>query len=154
MSELPASLSVPRRLAARLPVSLFAPRAWFVAYAAWLALLFLLSSLPGTDAPRFPTHTDKVAHFLYFAAGGFTLATALSLRRPALGRAALPAFTLAAGALVGLLDEWHQTFTDFRNGLDPGDWIADVLGSSAGLVASGVTLRWLRTQGTAPSPPS
>lgn len=36
------------------------------------------------------------------------------------------------GGLVGIIDEYHQTFTPGRTGNDLGDWIADILGSIAG----------------------
>lgn len=142
-----------QRLAARIPDRAFTPRFWIYAYVAWFALLFILSSTSGSGGPDFPTHTDKVAHFLYFAAGGAALGAVGLLRNPPLGRPALVVGTLAAGALVGLFDEWHQTFTPNRTGLDSGDWIADFLGTSAGLAFAVVAFRCLRANGLS-LPPS
>jgi len=153
MSESQSSPSAARLAVARLPALVFAAPFWFAAYAAWFALLFLLSSLPGGGGPDFPTHTDKVAHFLYFAGGGFALATALRLRSSKFPAAAVVALVLVAGALVGAFDEWHQTFTESRAGLDLGDWIADLLGTLAGIFAAFAALRWLRAH-DANRPPS
>lgn len=35
-------------------------------------------------------------------------------------------------ALIGALDEYHQSFTPGRSGNDPFDWLADLLGAIAG----------------------
>ena len=39
---------------------------------------------------------------------------------------------IIAIALTGCLDEYHQSFTPGRSGNDPYDWLADVLGATAG----------------------
>ena len=39
-------------------------------------------------------------------------------------------------ALIGALDEWHQTSTLGRQGGDPFDWLADVAGSTFGAAFS------------------
>ena len=74
---------------------------------------------------------DKLEHAAYFAAGGVCLAMALALRSsagPSWWRIA--GLVLLAGAGVGWFDEWHQTFTPGRSGLDVYDWIADLTGSA------------------------
>ncbi|MEY3896711.1 MAG: hypothetical protein RLZZ214_2231 [Verrucomicrobiota bacterium] len=38
-------------------------------------------------------------------------------------------------ALIGALDEYHQSFTPGRSGNDPFDWLADLLGATAGAFA-------------------
>lgn len=35
-------------------------------------------------------------------------------------------------AIAGWIDEWHQSFTPMRNGMDPWDWLADIFGGTAG----------------------
>ena len=35
-------------------------------------------------------------------------------------------------AMVGVLDEWHQSWIPERSGNDFGDWLADVAGALAG----------------------
>jgi VanZ family protein len=85
--------------------------------------------------PLFP-HFDKLAHFSYFSAGGFLFIGWLLHRNPKnpswkliLGT------TILAMAVLGGLDEWHQTFTPGRNGNDSWDWLADLLGGSSGALA-------------------
>lgn len=34
--------------------------------------------------------------------------------------------------IVGILDEYHQSFTPGRSGNDPYDWLADVVGGMVG----------------------
>jgi VanZ family protein len=103
-----------------------------VLLAVWGAGLFLVSSLPGNDVslPPFP-FADKIAHFVYFAAGGFLFAWLLRVFLPGPSRRLL-AGTVIVFAAVGALDEIHQLFTPGRMGADPGDWLADVLGAAAG----------------------
>jgi VanZ family protein len=35
-------------------------------------------------------------------------------------------------SLIGILDEYHQSFFANRTGNDPGDWLADTLGALCG----------------------
>ena len=116
-----------------------------VLLAAWLAGLWLLSSLPGNDVklPAFP-HADKAAHFVYFFAGGFLVCWILRqvTAWPRLKVAVLAGLLIG---MVGAADEFHQTFTPGRSGADHGDWIADVSGGLAGawvfLVFYGIVTR-------------
>lgn len=98
-------------------------------------VLFLLSSIPGTDAgPGFP-FVDKVAHCALYAVLGATLANGRS-------RAPSPvphALLLAIGALYGISDEWHQSWVPGRDP-DPADWLADVVGLALGY---GTTMSFL-----------
>jgi VanZ family protein len=59
----------------------------------------------------------------------------------------LALITLLAGAAVGWFDEWHQSFTPGRKGLDVYDWMADVLGSLAAVPLARLGLRWLALRG-------
>jgi VanZ family protein len=113
-------------------LSFFHPVIPAVLFVAWLAGLWLLSSLPGGDVPM-PSFTfaDKIAHFGFFLGGGFLLTWLL---RPLVNwpawRVALAAFALMA--VVGAVDELHQTWTPGRSGGDRGDWVADVAGGLSG----------------------
>jgi VanZ family protein len=111
------------------------PRLWLFAVFLWAATLFLLSSLsavPHVDGPEIP-HLDKVMHFGYFMGGAFLFTTHILLKH---GPAARPTvrilFPILLFAVIGALDEYHQTFTPGRSGNDPFDWLADVLGAAAG----------------------
>jgi VanZ family protein len=109
------------------------PAPWFSALAFWIGLLWLLSSIPGANRGPEIDHIDKVAHFGYFFGGGLLFAGCLlSLSRKAPDWRKIIGFTVLAMAIIGFLDEWHQTFTPGRSGADPWDWLADLLGGTAG----------------------
>ena len=125
-------------------------RTWFVMWLVWFMVLCILSSMSHPGPHIDVAGIDKVEHTIYFAAGGTFLLLALALR----GRSAAAALTgtswrklalvvLIAGAAVGWLDEWHQSFTPGRNGLDFYDWIADITGSLAALPLARLFLRRL-----------
>ncbi len=132
------------------PSRLSRARVWAVLWVLWFVLLTILSSLskpgPNIDVVGF----DKVVHTAFFAAGGTALTLAVVLR----GKSAHQALTttawgrismliLGTGAAVGGLDEWHQTFTPGRSGLDIYDWLADCLGSLLAVPLAWLILRWL-----------
>lgn len=103
-----------------------------VLLAAWIGGLWLLSSLPG-DEVRLPsfTYADKITHFGYFLGGGFLVAWLLRrLVKWTAWQVALVALALIA--IIGAVDELHQTWTPGRSGGDLGDWLADVSGGFAG----------------------
>lgn len=112
------------------------PHFWLAALILWATSLFVLSAMNrtipdgGTEIP----HIDKVLHFGYFFGGGIILTTWLLLKKgiatPLAYRVLLPILVFA---IIGALDEYHQTFTPGRSGNDPFDWLADLLGSSTGV---------------------
>jgi VanZ family protein len=110
------------------------PGFWLAAFLLWFGVLWGLSSfrIPSEGDPLIP-HFDKIAHFGYFFGGSGLLSAWLFRRDPAqpnwwkiIGTSVLVI------ALVGALDEFHQSFTPGRSGNDPGDWAADLLGGMAG----------------------
>ncbi|MDP4624249.1 MAG: VanZ family protein [Akkermansiaceae bacterium] len=112
------------------------PRLWLTAFFFWAATLYILSSFSKTmpeGGPEIP-HIDKVLHFGYFLGGGIMLATHILLKKgttaPFFVRIIIP---IALLAIIGALDEYHQTFTPGRSGNDPFDWLADVLGAATGV---------------------
>lgn len=108
-----------------------APHLWLAVFLLWAATLYLLSSF----SPNLPKEgaeipfLDKIAHFTYFFGGGILLTTLLLLKSGKKHHLILPVIILA---IIGALDEFHQTFTPGRTGNDPFDWLADLLGASAG----------------------
>jgi VanZ family protein len=119
---------------ARLPRN---PKFWLGAFLLWFAVLWTFSSFPGQGGFAPPIdHFDKVVHFGYFFFGGGLLSAWLFRLRPDQPdwKAILPT-TILAIALIGGLDEYHQTFTPGRSGNDPYDWLADALGAVAGAFA-------------------
>jgi VanZ family protein len=108
-----------------------------ILFGLWILSLWILSSLPGEDLqlPSFPG-ADKVVHFLYFSVGGFLLAWLLG-RTLSWERWKITGSVLAAIALIGAMDEFHQLHTVHRTGADPLDWIADCAGGFLGAVVIG-----------------
>ena len=106
--------------------------------AVWAAIIFAGSCVPGDAIRTGLTLHDKVIHATEYAILGFLVARALGARR----------WWLAAlcGALYGVSDELHQTFTPHRSGNDLGDMTADLVGSTIGAVAWFFTARVLRRQ--------
>jgi VanZ family protein len=85
---------------------------------------------------------DKVEHCTYFCAGGLALGQAFWLAgkyRPVV----IGTLVVLVGAAVGWFDEWHQTFTPGRSGLDVYDWIADGTGSVLAAFLLQPARRWL-----------
>ncbi len=114
---------------------------WYVVIA-MLAIIFGLSSLPNLAEPRQNVLPfDKVAHFGEYAVLGFALAGALRRDAPRWWPVAvLLVAAIAAAALYGASDEYHQRFVHGRDP-DVHDWFADLTGSTAGALASAVLVR-------------
>ena len=97
--------------------------------AAWLIVIFGLSSIPDHGPPRFQlVGFDKLAHLAEYAVLGFLVARAVSP-----GRAAVWAVLagLLAGILVGSLDETYQRTVPGRD-VDVLDVVADAVGARVG----------------------
>ena len=114
---------------------------WWLGVAVWLTALWVLSAnstLP--SGPSFPLK-DKLLHCTYFCGGAACFLIALFGKRSSLPdwrSLVLPGFLFTA--IVGALDEFHQTFTPGRSGNDPWDWLADVTG---GMLAAWIVGRLL-----------
>ena len=114
-------------------------RFWGIALLFWFIILNILShgdravqalDFFGFDIP----HLDKILHFGYFFGGGSLFAAALFFRSspspsPWLKIILIVTITLS---IVGIWDEFHQSFFENRSGNDPGDWAADTLGALCG----------------------
>lgn len=113
------------------------PSVWLAGVAVWMGALWVLSANSTTieGVPPIP-FLDKICHFGYFFGGAGLLSAFFYCRRPTVPnwwRLGVVVVTLLA--VIGGLDEFHQTFTPGRRGNDPWDWLADVLGSVAGCFA-------------------
>ncbi len=105
----------------------------------WCALIFTGSSVPGDAIDSRLSLHDKIIHASEYAGLGFLLARAFGAR--------LWWLAIVLGALYGVSDEFHQTFTPHRSGNDLGDMTADLIGSAIGATAWRL-LRRLRGDGT------
>lgn len=120
------------------------PKVWIIAWITWFITLWWLSS--GTHAPKdLPTipHLDKIAHFGFFFGGAGLLCA--WIRHTFTSK--ISAFhcvwiTTLVGAIVGIIDENHQSYTPGRTGNDLGDWLADVSGSLVGAIVMIAVLKW------------
>jgi len=120
----------------RFPTLLRTSSVWLSAFALWACLLWILSDRPlrGANIIDLPG-VDKILHFLYFLIGAVLLSVALYLR--GLSSWCRNLFVvLITVAVIGALDEWHQSWVPGRSGNDLGDWIADLLGGVAGALIS------------------
>ena len=129
------------------------PKFWLFAVGMWFAVLWLLSSFSTgpQSAPEIP-HIDKIAHFGYFFGGGGLFAAYLFRRRPdAPDWRKIIGFTLLFFAIVGALDEWHQTFIQGRAG-QPTDVAIDTVGATIALALLAAQWRGARTPSEEPTP--
>lgn len=112
------------------------PRLWLFAVILWALALYMLSALSRVTpvgGPEIP-HLDKVMHFGYYMGGAFLFTTHLLLKHGPGVHAIIRVVTpILLFAVIGALDEYHQTFTPGRSGNDPFDWLADLLGASTGV---------------------
>lgn len=106
---------------------------------AWMAVIYFLSSRPGSEFPATFDGADKIVHFVVFGILGVLLAGAFGrVGREFPWRRLLLVTT--AVALYGVLDEFHQAFVPGR-APSAGDVVADAAG---GFVVTAVAYRfWL-----------
>ncbi|MDB4332534.1 VanZ family protein [Akkermansiaceae bacterium] len=111
-------------------------RFWAISLLFWFIVLNLLSHGDRFHPPRafafdIP-HFDKVVHFGYFFGGGGLFAASLFFKKlkPSWGRIILTVTVVLS--VIGIWDEFHQSFFANRTGNDPGDWSADTLGALSG----------------------
>ncbi len=110
------------------------PKIWLGGFVLWFTVLWGISafSLPGNLNPPI-AHFDKIAHFGFFFGGSGLLCAYLYRRNPEHPNwPKLILTTVIIIALIGALDEFHQSFTPGRFGNDPMDWLADLLGATTG----------------------
>lgn len=103
-----------------------------------MVLIFVVSSLeqPPLPMPEFEWLTiDKLYHFIEYVILSGLVARALVKAKPPVVPARLVWHVAAVfSILYGASDEWHQTFVPGRFAT-VADWVADVLGSIAGVLS-------------------
>lgn len=127
----------------KLPRFLFSPLLWRILVITWVGVLYWLSEQSKLPTPATFQGVDKLEHAIFFAAGGACFLLGLRLAGLVPRTFDAIAVTVVFCALVGGLDEWHQTYTPGRSGGDVADWLADSVGGIIGsYVAIGLQL-WL-----------
>lgn len=119
---------------------LFLTQPWLYLFAwiFWFCALLFLSSRP-LAGPEIPPiiPIDKVLHWGYYGIGG-ALSTFYVLARYKV--TVLPSHFIEilffVGFVVGAVDEWHQSWYEFRSGNNLGDFIADCVGTYCGIKIS------------------
>lgn len=105
-------------------------RPWLPAFV-WAAVLFALSSIPGSAIPAVPGwQVDKIVHGLIYLVLGFLCVRALAATTSLVGVPLVLAGTLIATA-YGVTDELHQLLTP-RRSCDWRDVVADAAGALVG----------------------
>ena len=103
----------------------------------WIALGFATHT-PVRIAKQIE-HGDKVMHAVAYGGLAFCLFVVLAMFRRI--RASSYGIVWAVVAVYGVIDEWLQGFVPNRVP-DPKDWIADVLGATAALIAAYLLHGW------------
>ncbi len=93
--------------------------------AGWMAVLFGLSSMPGTSVPG---NYASLGHFAFYAVLGALVW--MAVYEPHRATAAI-AIAVLISAAYGVTDEFHQSFVPGRMP-DVVDWGVDTLGALAG----------------------
>jgi len=112
------------------------PTLWAGLWVFWVVLISILSHVPGELTPAAPFEgADKAIHMvLYFVLGVLGVGAMARLRRdwprPLVGSTAL-----VVGALVGGLDEYHQSFVTGRH-MSMEDWLTDLLGLALAVIVA------------------
>jgi VanZ family protein len=114
-------------------------RAWGPALV-WAAVIFALSSIPGTRLPSMPVpNADKLVHAAVYVVLGVLCLRGVRRTSSLVGaRAVLIAACIAA--IYGVTDELHQLFTPNRS-CDWHDAAADATGGLAGALAANALFR-------------
>lgn len=93
----------------------------------WLAIILVGTSWPSINVGASDLPLDKIAHFT-----AYTILAALSLRATLTPRDfSTVLLVVLSVALLGAVDEWHQSFIPGRS-MEFLDWIADSVGALSG----------------------
>jgi VanZ family protein len=118
-------------------------RGWWPALA-WAAVVFVLSSIPGTQLPEVPLpQSDKLVHAVVYAVLGLLCLRGVRQTSSLVGARAVIMATCIT-ALYGISDEFHQVFTPNRTP-DWHDALADAAGGLFGALALSVAARRKRS---------
>ena len=104
-----------------MPVFTKSARFWTIAFGIWFIVLNILSHGSHLHAPH---------GWAFFGGAGLLSAAYFLSKRPPWKKLIL-IVTLTI-SVIGIWDEFHQSFFENRSGNDPYDWLADTLGAFCG----------------------
>ncbi len=104
-------------------------RARWLPVAAYVALIFVLSSQPGLSVPGTFEYRDKLAHTLEYGGLGWLVYRAARDSWPATPALRRVLLAVLALSVLGVLDEKFQSFIPGRDSTAY-DWMADTFGGA------------------------
>ena len=81
----------------------------------WVFLIFVVSSIPGSEIPRLFSHEEILFHFSVYAVLGWLIVRALKNYRPGLQCSYCIYLAVLLGLIYAVSDEFHQLFVPYRN---------------------------------------
>ena len=120
---------------------------------AYIALIFLVSSIHGNAIPSPFPYVDKVAHLMEYGLLGLLAGRAIRFTMSGRSALVIAIATILFGSLIGAIDENYQRFTPGRD-CDFMDWVTDTFAVALSVfVTQIVTIRSLRRRsGERPEP--
>jgi VanZ family protein len=109
----------------------------------YTAGIFYVSSLSGEQIGKMPLFilADKVLHILEYTLWGFLFALLIGRK----GLSGHKVFLgMALGAILGFSDELWQFFLQRGRNAELGDWLADVVGATLGIITFYFIVRLVR----------
>lgn len=97
----------------------------------WTVVIFMASSVPGSELPSLPGQMDKLVHGIVYAILGALVARAIQTTWPAWSAGRIVTAATLFCLLYGASDEFHQSFTPRRTP-DWHDALADTIGGLIG----------------------
>ncbi|MDR1754087.1 MAG: VanZ family protein [Eubacterium sp.] len=95
----------------------------------WAAVIFGVSSIPGSGLPQNMNYWTNIGHFAEYLILTVFIVSALQEQTRALWKTAMMAVVIAS--LYGASDEFHQLFVGGRYA-DVFDWMTDTIGAFVG----------------------
>ena len=131
------------------------PSRHWIPFAAWAALIFALSSIPGYDLPPAPSlleyikgwiQPDKSVHLLLYGGLAWLCLRALVLEHPSRNLWKAAFMTTLVTSVYGATDEWHQLLTPGRS-CEFFDWVSDTSGGAIAVIVAAPIYSALRRAG-------
>jgi VanZ family protein len=103
----------------------------WIGVSSYCVLIFLASSIPGSDVDTGPPGVDKLLHLIEYLILSFLLYSAMRAQRPDASPGGIFIFVFILSTLYGISDEIHQLYVPLRE-CDPLDMVLDGVGSALG----------------------